>query len=245
MYPSIDISRNGNMSNTTTSTVRPGNTGIVSIIRIAPALLVVFCLATADAQITSPRLENDYMLTEVPSESVRLSDTFWTQRLNTNRDVTADHCLVQLRKAGQLGLFESVVKKANDPNYKPPEYTSHPCGDSDTYKVLQGICHIIKNNGGVKGKKDLTALNQKLETVVASIAAAQKAANMDGYLFPHMIVYGMEKNPKYVPYSQTHNTVQISKTPRSTDTALLNRTVSDTSSTSQSIIIKQRARKRL
>jgi len=182
-----------NMSNNITaeSTCRPWSIGITSIVRAATALPAVFCLATAEAQSTLPRFESDYMLVETPIESVKLTDTFWHRRLETNRKVSADHCIAELEKAHAIDLFRDAIKRAADPNFVPPEEhkPGHPCRDSDTYKVLQGILQIQRNNPDPVSRKHL---REQVDKLIDLIDEAQRKAGRDGYFFPFVHAFKPE-----------------------------------------------------
>ncbi len=154
--------------------------------------LLVCNMSILSAQNTRPRMKRDYMLVETPMESVKMTDNFWKPRLETHRNVSADHCIAELEKAHAIDLFRDAIKKAADPNFVAPEAhrPGHPCRDSDTYKVLQGILHIQRNNPDPASKKHL---QKEIDRIVDLIDEAQRKAGEDGYFFPFIHAFEPEK----------------------------------------------------
>ena len=106
----------------------------------------------------------------MPPSSVKVQDTFWAPRLETNRRVTIPHNLRELKAQGSLGGFALLAGRTGE------KYHGYMFGDSDVYKTLEGIVYSLRDHPD-------RALAARLEQLIGAIAAAQAA---DGYLMPHI-----------------------------------------------------------
>ena len=150
--------------------------------------LALLGTTTARAQSSHPRFEQDYMLSEAPLESIRFSDSLWKPRLDTHREVMAQHCLNYLGLEG--GAYDLLRK-----NKVERLYHTSTWGDSDIYKVLEGLLRIQRLNAN----EELTRkFAKKVDESIDLIAAAQEA---DGYLFPFVSLY----KPGYKHFSDDAN----------------------------------------
>src|SRR5690348_8211295 len=70
-------------------------------------------------------------LREVPFTQVRISDSFWAPRRETNRKVSIPHALDMLEQAGNIRNLELAAKGARS-GYSGPVFM-----DSDLYKTLE------------------------------------------------------------------------------------------------------------
>jgi len=113
---------------------------------------------------------------------MKLQDTFWTPRLETNRTVTIPHNLRQLESQGSLGGFALLAGQTAE------KYRGYMFGDSDVYKTMEGIAYSLRDRPD-------RALEDRLEQFTRTIARAQAA---DGYLMPHIQI----AEPAYQHFSQ-------------------------------------------
>ncbi len=127
-------------------------------------------LACLLAALPSPAQAHDYPIQAVPPSSVKVQDTFWAPRLETNRRVTIPHNLRELEAQGSLGGFALLAGRTGE------KYHGYMFGDSDVYKTLEGIVYSLRDHPD-------RALAARLEQLIGAIAAAQAA---DGYLMPHI-----------------------------------------------------------
>ena len=118
----------------------------------------------SNAAVGSPASET--ALEPVPLTSVALSDTFWAPRLETNRTASLPLLLQSFVDNGNLDNFPKAAHLMGG------THQGFLWADSDVYKTLEGAAYAIALHPDA-------ALEQKLESAVANIAAAQRA---DGYV---------------------------------------------------------------
>jgi DUF1680 family protein len=112
--------------------------------------------------------ENGYPITPVPFTSVKLTDTFWGQRLKANREVTIP---LAFGKCEETGRYENFVKAAHpSAEYKMEGYSFD---DTDVYKTIEGASYSMQTYPDKK-------LETYIDSVLAIVAAAQEP---DGYLY--------------------------------------------------------------
>lgn len=109
-----------------------------------------------------------YPITPVPFTDVKVTDQFWGQRLQANREVTIP---LAFSKCEETGRYENFVKAAN-----PSE--SYVVGglsfdDTDVYKTIEGASYSMQTYPDKK-------LEQYIDSVIEIVAKAQEP---DGYLF--------------------------------------------------------------
>jgi len=108
-------------------------------------------------------------LTPVPFTQVKISDTFWAPRQETNRKVTLRHSLEMLVKAGNFKNFE-LAAEGKRTGYSGPVFM-----DSDVYKSLEAIAYSLAVTPDPE-------LEKELDKWIAVIGRAQRA---NGYLDSH------------------------------------------------------------
>jgi DUF1680 family protein len=121
---------------------------------------------------------SDYPVQPIPFTSVKLTSGLLANRQATNAAVTMPFALEQCETSGRIKNFDlaaEVMKRraAGETNFqiKPP--TQYPFDDTDVYKAIEGAAFCLS-------VKPDAALQAKLETIIARVAAAQEA---DGYLY--------------------------------------------------------------
>lgn len=133
---------------------------------ISAILLGAFMLS-ADA--ASPKgIHHGYPIEQVPFTSVKVTDSFWGQRLKASRDVTIP---LAFSKCEETGRYENFVKAAH------PSDTIHVGGlsfdDTDVYKTIEGASYLMQTYPDPK-------LDAYIDSVLVIVAAAQEP---DGYLY--------------------------------------------------------------
>ena len=124
-------------------------------------------------------LAGDYPIQAVPISAVRVQDSFWSPRLETNRVVTLWHDLKQCEENGQLHNF------AKAGGLRPGQFRARPPRDSDIYKIIEGASYLLATRPDA-------ALEKYLDELIAQIAAAQEP---DGYLYTARRLLPPEKMP--------------------------------------------------
>jgi len=116
-------------------------------------------------------------LTPVPFTKVRISDSFWAPRQETNRKVSIPHSLDMLEKAGNVHNFELAASGARQ-GYSGPLFM-----DSDLYKAIEAASYSLATHPDPE-------LDRRLDQLIAKVAAAQMP---DGYLNTHFQVNEPDK----------------------------------------------------
>jgi DUF1680 family protein len=104
----------------------------------------------------------------VPFTEVRLTDSFWRPRLETNRTVTIPHLLGQNEETGRVDNFRKAA------GLMEGKYEGRRFNDTDLYKIIEAASYALAQDYD-------PALDAELDELIALIAAAQQE---DGYLFP-------------------------------------------------------------
>jgi len=130
------------------------------------SLLMIPCAAQ-----TSPA--RDYPVKPVPFTAVKVKDSFWAPKIETNRKVTIPFAFEQCEKSGRIYNFEraaKVLRGETVTDLRPPGY---PFDDTDPYKVIEGASYALSVTPDPQ-------LDAYVDTLIAKIGAAQEK---DGYLY--------------------------------------------------------------
>ncbi len=111
--------------------------------------------------------DGGYPISPVPFTSVKVTDTFWGQRLKASREVTIP---LAFRKCEETGRYENFIKAAN-PN--PNNKIGLTFDDTDVYKTIEGASYSMQTYPDKK-------LARYIDSVLVIVAAAQEP---DGYLY--------------------------------------------------------------
>src|SRR5215212_3616081 len=76
-------------------------------------------------------------LTAVPFPQVKVHDSFWAPRLETNRAVTIPHDFKMCEETGRISNFEVAG------GLKSGEFKGIHYDDSDVYKVMEGASYSL------------------------------------------------------------------------------------------------------
>jgi DUF1680 family protein len=132
------------------------------------ALLVILLVlgvagSVGHARRAAPR---GYPIAAVPFSKVRLTDEFWTSRVETNRTVTIPFGFKKSEEEGRVRNFEHAAR--HDGVYEG----KMPFDDTDVYKLIEGASYSLQSHPDPE-------LDRYLDGIIAKIAAAQEP---DGYL---------------------------------------------------------------
>ena len=113
-----------------------------------------------------------YPITPVPFTNVKVTDTFWGQRLNASRKVTVPLAFSKCEETGRYRNFENAAAHMKDPSmvFKVSGYSFD---DTDPYKTIEGASYLLQTYPDKK-------VEQYIDSVIAIIASAQES---DGYLY--------------------------------------------------------------
>jgi len=109
-----------------------------------------------------------YPITPVPFTAVKVTDSFWGQRLKASREVTIP---LAFSKCEETGRYQNFVKAAHpSESYKVEGF---PFDDTDVYKTIEGASYSMQTFPDRK-------LDKYIDSVLTIVAAAQEP---DGYLY--------------------------------------------------------------
>lgn len=84
-------------------------------------------------------LHSGYPIDPVPFTSVKVTDSFWGQRLKASREVTIP---LAFSKCEETGRYENFVKAAHPSDeYKVEGYSFD---DTDVYKTIEGASYSLQ-----------------------------------------------------------------------------------------------------
>jgi DUF1680 family protein len=113
---------------------------------------------------------------------VKISDSLWAARQETNRCKTIPHVLGELKQRGSLSGFAVLAGQPAE------NYCGYMWADSDVYKTLEGIAYSLSTHPD-------PSLQKEAEQILSLIIRAQAA---DGYLMPHLQI----KEPNYRHFAE-------------------------------------------
>lgn len=128
----------------------------------------LLCLAAASTQAQQQTAAHGYPIDPVPFTSVKITDSFWGQRLEASRTTTIP---LAFSKCEESGRYDNFVKAAH------PSDTIRVGGfsfdDTDVYKTIEGASYILQTYPDKK-------LEAYIDSVLLLVAGAQEP---DGYLY--------------------------------------------------------------
>ena len=141
-------------------------------------LLAILLLALDAA--AQRQIHNGYPITPVPFTAVKVSDSFWGDRLSANRTATIP---LAFAKCEENGRYDNFVKATRpDTAY---EIGGFPFDDTDVYKIIEGASYSLQ-----------TYPDKKLVAYIDSVLTlVERAQESDGYLYTARTL-----NPKH-PHS--------------------------------------------
>lgn len=118
-----------------------------------------------------------YPIDLVPFTSVKVTDSFWGQRLKASREVTIPLAFSKCEETGRYKNFEMAAHPSDD-----NKVTGYSFDDTDVYKTIEGASYLLQTYPDKKLKK-------YIDSVLVIVAAAQEP---DGYLYTSRTM-----NPKH------------------------------------------------
>lgn len=141
--------------------------------------LVLFIPLLFSACSDSPKGETA-MVEPVPFTSVKVTDNFWADRLESNRTSTIPIAIEQSEITGRIKNFEVAAGMTQG------EFCSEaPFDDSDVFKIIEGASYSLQTYPD----PELEAL---LDSLIMKIGAAQEE---DGYLYTYRTIMGDDSHP--------------------------------------------------
>jgi uncharacterized protein len=125
-----------------------------------PALLVLAFTSPSPAEPPARKLR------PVPFTAVKLQDSLWAPRIETNRRETVPHNIDTCVKTGRISNYSKAAGKEKG------KFEGIYFNDSDVYKMIEGVAYTLSTH------RD-PALESRLDGIIATIASAQQP---DGYL---------------------------------------------------------------
>jgi DUF1680 family protein len=119
------------------------------------------------------RTAASYPIRAVPFTQVRLRDTFWAPRIETNRQVTIPFGFKKSEEEGRMRNFERAAGKRPG-----PVEGKMPFDDTDVYKLIEGAAYSLQTHPDPQ-------LDRFLDGIIAVIASGQEP---DGYLTTYKTV---------------------------------------------------------
>ncbi|MDY3267040.1 MAG: glycoside hydrolase family 127 protein [Phocaeicola sp.] len=118
-----------------------------------------------------------YPIDPVLFTSVKVTDSFWGQRLKASREVTIPLAFSKCEETGRYKNFEMAAHPSDD-----NKVTGYSFDDTDVYKTIEGASYLLQTYPDKKLKK-------YIDSVLVIVAAAQEP---DGYLYTSRTM-----NPKH------------------------------------------------
>lgn len=109
----------------------------------------------------------DYPIKPVVFTSVKLTDDFWTKRIETNRTVTIPASFKRCETTGRVKNFEMAAARSGK------FCTTFPFDDTDIYKTIEGASYSLAVHPD-------GALSHYVDSLITIVGKAQEA---DGYLY--------------------------------------------------------------
>ena len=129
---------------------------------LTATFLTCLCI-TGNAQIN-----HGYPIDPVPFTSVKVTDSFWGQRLQASREVTIP---LAFSKCEETGRYENFLKAAHPSDTYKVEGFSFD--DTDVYKTIEGASYSLQTYPDKK-------LQKYIDSILVIVAGAQEP---DGYLY--------------------------------------------------------------
>ena len=136
--------------------------------------LVALALAPAQAKVQKTAPQSGYPITQVPFTSVKVTDSFWGQRLQASRDVTIPLAFSKCEETGRYTNFSNAAQHLKDPSkvFKV-NGIGYSFDDTDPYKTIEGASYLLQTYPDKK-------LQAYIDSVIDVIGSAQEP---DGYLY--------------------------------------------------------------
>jgi DUF1680 family protein len=141
--------------------------GIACLALGAASISLVAQARDEPSSVADGRKARGYPRSAVPFTRVRLTDAFWSARVETNRKATIPYGFKKSEEEGRIRNFERAARLREGP-YEG----KMPFDDTDVYKLIEGASYSLQSHPDPE-------LDLFLDGIIAKIAAAQEP---DGYL---------------------------------------------------------------
>ncbi len=135
--------------------------------RTLAGILALSLLLAAASRPVRAQDKKDYPIKPVPFTEVKVADSFWLPRIETNRTATLPFLFQKNDETGRLDNF-AIAGGLMKGKYRGERYN-----DTDVYKPIEGASYSLMVHPDPE-------LDKALDAMIAEIAAAQEP---DGYLF--------------------------------------------------------------
>ena len=139
--------------------------------------LIVLAAAVCIGSGAQTKGSHGYPITPVPFTKVKVTDSFWGQRLKASRDVTIPLAFSKCEETGRYTNFEKAANPSG--SYEVKGYSFD---DTDVYKTIEGASYSLQTYPDKK-------LVHYIDSVLDIVAKAQEK---DGYLYTSRTM-----NPKH------------------------------------------------
>ena len=112
-------------------------------------LLIMFIFILSCAQTADVR--KDYPVQPVPFTDVRISDSFWSPRMEINRQVTIPYDFKKCEETGRINNFSKAGGLMDG------EFEGRRYNDSDVFKVIEGAAYSLSLHPDAELEKKGTA----------------------------------------------------------------------------------------
>lgn len=126
------------------------------------------CLIGNSLLAQKEQLTHGYLIDPVPFTSVKVSDSFWGQRLKASREVTIPLAFSKCEETGRYRNFELAAHPSDT-----TKVTGYSFDDTDVYKTIEGASYLLQTYPDKQ-------LAHYMDSVLDIVAAAQEP---DGYLY--------------------------------------------------------------
>lgn len=140
--------------------------------RLALLFFAVSFLMPAFAVKKTEKPQSGYPISQVPFTSVKVTDSFWGQRLKASRDVTIPLAFSKCEETGRYTNFSNAAAHLKDPS-KVFKVSGYSFDDTDPYKTIEGASYLLQTYPDKR-------LKAYMDSVINVIASAQEP---DGYLY--------------------------------------------------------------
>ena len=135
---------------------------------LAAALIFLFAFALSGCRARNAALAAlDYPIRPVPFTQVKLTDSFWAPRLETNRTASVPYALRMNEETGRVDNFRKAARLMTGP------HKGRRFNDSDVYKSMEAVAYTLRLHPDA-------ALEKTLDDLISLIGQAQEP---DGYLY--------------------------------------------------------------
>ena len=151
-------------------------------------IFLQFLLLTSALVLSGKEKQLKKEVNPVDFSQVKISDSFWTPRMQSHKNVTLAVCIDQIEnQTGRMRNFENAAKGRG-------KHSGIFFDDSDVYKALEGMAYSLVNNPDPK-------LEAKCDEWIDKFAAAQQP---DGYLNTYYTLTGLENRWTDMSYHEMY-----------------------------------------